>query len=467
MQMKSVGSDAMLSVDLGADDLRAASARLTALVYQNVPLTQSVTLILAGLLTCISYQERPKAVIAWYLLMIATSLMRALLAFQYRRSDNKDHPIWRTKAIVAALASGLGWAMGVTIMTWHTSTAVAMFVPFILAGAVAGAVTTLASIPGAFLAFATPPLLTLALVNAFASVFPFWQYVVVSVILFFVGMLVCAGRFHEQIRKALLLESHHANQAALHELARDAAFIATNAKNDFLAMVSHEIRTPMNGIVGMSSLLVESELTEDQLEMASVICSSARTLLGIVNDILDVTKMDSGIFSIEASPFRFRELLQEMFHIAKQDAAAKNIALTLSVPEDVPDALIGDAMKIKKILKHLLSNAVKFTDRGGVEIRVHADHREGNFISLRVEIIDSGIGIPENSEGQLFKPFSQIDPSRTRRHDGTGLGLMISKRLVEAMGGVISYHSILGKGSTFFFSVALELVEAQRVVFNK
>jgi len=458
MKIKSVGRNTVLRVDLGEGDQRAASARLTALVYQNVPLTQSVTLVLAGLLTCISYPERPKTVIVWFSVMFCISLMRAFLALQYRRTNNKDLAVWRTKAVFAALASGFGWALGVLIMTWHTSTALAMFVPFILAGAVAGAVTTLASVPGAFLAFATPPLLTLASVNAIASVFPFWEYFVSAVILFFLGMLVCARRFHEQIRKVLLLEAYHANQASMYELARDAALIATNAKIDFLAMVSHEIRTPMNGIVGMTSLLVESELTKDQTQMTTVICASARTLLDIVNDLLDVAKMDNSVLSVEWRPFRIRPLLQEMLHSALQEAEAKQIFLTLSVPDSVPNALIGDAVKVRKVLKHLLSNAVKFTDRGGVEIKISANRLEGRFVSLKVEVVDSGIGIPPNSEGQLFKPFAQIDPSRTRRHDGAGLGLMICKRFVEAMGGVIGYHSTLGKGSTFSFSVALEVV---------
>ncbi|WP_320533956.1 sensor histidine kinase [Robbsia andropogonis] len=441
------------------DERGVVSARLVAMLFDRVFLTQSVAVLLAILLTSISFQEKPREVVGWLFLMITIALWRVLLAARFRHSVNPDVTVWSRYAVVAAAISGMAWSVGIVILTWKTSPAVAMFVPFILAGAVAGAVTTLAPVPSAFVAFALTPLLTLAIVQFFTNTLALRFQVTAAVVLFLLGMLLCARQFYEQIQKAIVLEVRYANEARSHAAARDAALNAANVKSDFLAMISHEIRTPMNGIVGMSSLLAESELSEAQVELANVICASACTLLEIVNDIIDVAKLDNGKLSLARSAFSIRKLLHESVTSLRLKIEEKNIKIGLSIPDDIPAMVMGDERKFRKVIDNVLSNAGKFTEQGRIDVRVEKCGSTENVLWLTFAVIDTGIGIPQNAESILFTPFSQIDVSSTRQQGGIGLGLMICRRLVDAMGGTITYESESGRGSTFYIALPFLQVE--------
>lgn len=236
--------------------------------------------------------------------------------------------------------------------------------------------------------------------------------------------------------------------------AKDAAEAADRAKSDFLAIMSHEIRTPMAGMVGMIDLMAGTQLDAGQRELAGIAQVSARNLLTVLNDVLDFSKLEAGQVQPEAIDFDLSLAIQSVTALLRGKAEQRGIALGTSIAPDMPPVLNGDPSRVSQVLLNLVSNAIKFTEQGG-EVHVSASYRTlpGEAGELRVEVRDSGVGIPEKAQKLLFRPFMQADTSVSRKYGGTGLGLAICKRLCEAMGGTIDVRSILGEGSTFWFTV--------------
>ena len=243
--------------------------------------------------------------------------------------------------------------------------------------------------------------------------------------------------------------------------AKDRAEEMSQAKGEFLANMSHEIRTPMNGVIGTLQLLSDTELGPAQQEYVTTAHKSAHSLLTILNDILDLSKIEAGKLNIELIPLDLREIVSELVTLHAMTAEEKVIQLYADIDEQLPQVLIGDPTRIRQILANLISNALKFTEKGHVLIRIRVVSSEGNNADIRMEVEDTGVGIQEEVIGKLFNEFTQADGSTTRKYGGTGLGLAIVKQLVEMMRGQFGVESVPGKGSTFWFEVPLEISAEQ------
>ncbi len=256
-------------------------------------------------------------------------------------------------------------------------------------------------------------------------------------------------------QKALIARSHELDEA------RKSAESADRAKSEFLANMSHEIRTPMNGVMGMAELLSKTELDKKQKMFTDVIVKSGASLLTIINDILDFSKIDAGQMSLDPSPFKLRDSIEDVATLVSSRVLEKNLELAVRIEPDLPDLLVGDVGRIRQIVTNLMGNAVKFTEIGHVFIDVRGKRRDiadgQEVIELEFRIEDTGIGIPEELREKVFEKFSQVDESATRKHEGTGLGLAISSSLVELMGGKIGVNSNNFGGSTFWFTIELPI----------
>ncbi len=241
------------------------------------------------------------------------------------------------------------------------------------------------------------------------------------------------------------------------DLAKKRAQEAARIKSEFLANMSHELRTPLNGVIGFTRLTLKTELTPTQRDHLNTIERSANNLLAIINDVLDFSKLEAGKLILESIPFPLRSTLDEVVTLLAHSSHDKGLELTLNIKSDVPDNVIGDPLRLQQIITNLVGNAIKFTENGNIDILVEKRALSNTKVQIEVQIRDTGIGIPERDQSRLFQAFRQADASISRRHGGTGLGLVITQKLVNEMGGDISFHSLPNRGSTFWFHINLDL----------
>jgi two-component system, sensor histidine kinase len=393
----------------------------------------------------------------WVGVVILITGGRAALQFAYKKRNPQHHdlPRWRSYFIIGSTASAAGWGAAGWMFMDSSDLLPRVLGVLVIAGLNAGAARSLSSVRSAFLLytiFSLGP--TLARFTTYDEIGS--GTLTLCTALYALFLLNTAREHHGDLQRLhRLIFQNEDLVGTLHD-AKEKAETANRAKSDFLAVMSHEIRTPMNGVIGMLDILKNSKLTSEQRDQIQTASYSAELLLRLLNDILDLSRIESGKLEFEKMPFAPRAIADEIAALLSPAADSKHIVLRTEVSDDVPASLLGDPLRLRQCMLNLAGNAIKFTQVGEVLIKITLEPSiNPQLRGLGVKIIDTGIGMDADTVSRLFEKFSQADSSTTRRFGGSGLGLAISRHLVRAMGGDIAVKSTPGVGSEFSFVIDL------------
>ncbi len=396
------------------------------------------------------FQLHPMAISTFAILATGASIARLFLVIRKDDLYNRSPVRWRAAFCACQLVFSCVWGLFTSgAYTWYGYTSWnSVLLTFCTLGLSAGSLVSLTP----RLLYLNLHLIPLLLPSVLTSLWTGGDgYSMGAMLILYSGFLVFQGRhLNAQYRRAI-------EDRQQLESAKKLAEAANEAKSSFLANISHELRTPMNGIIGMTELALETNLSSDQRSLLETAQNSALSLLRLLNDVLDFSEVDARRVDLEHAPFDLRKLVSETVAALAPSARPKNLTLSYEIALRVPDQVIGDAGRLRQILVNLLGNAVKFTPSGGIALRAGVESIDSTQVCLHFAVKDTGIGIPRDKRDVIFQAFSQADESMTRSYGGTGLGLTISTRLVELMGGRIWLESEPGQGSTFHFTACLDL----------
>ncbi len=435
-------------------------SRRVDLLFRNQNLGQAVSIIISGTLAVIAYPAIPAVTLAlWWSTLSAVSVVRLWHTRRYQALPDQtrlsEAPLWRQRMLLGVTASGLLWALGTLIMTSSGELTLQLFTAFVVAGLTAGAIPVLAADRTLFRVYAWPIMIAV-IIGGFGTDslhIAFTIMTSLALIIFTRG----ADNFFVTLNETFELEYEKNNLVEKLSHAREIAETSDRAKTEFLGNVSHELRTPMNGILGMADLLEMEELSDDQRSYLRSLRASATDLLHLINQMIELSALESGQIKLSPAPFAPTDLLDSLLNRQTREARAKGLELRLYNDPALPDVLIGDLERLRQVILSLVGNAIKFTEQGHILVKVEIVGEDAGKTWLAFSISDTGPGIaPEKLQQLATGLFVQGDGSIVRRHAGTGIGLPIARKLIELLGGKLEVDSHLGAGSTFRFVLPFE-----------